>query len=259
MTQVSVIGAGPNGLSAAIHAAMAGFPVQVFEAEQIPGGAARTLPLTLPGYLHDFGSAVHPMAAGSPFFRSLSLENYGLTWVHPEIPLAHPFDDGSAVVLYRDLAETAPNLGLDSPTWLRLMRPLVNHWWDFTEDALSPMLRFPNQPWLMARFGFNIPREVIEIVNFTSTAVSVTDKPDLLQIGRAAGDPTPTASRSVMFADGWRDTPIYQREELRQGHKIAGPAIVEEAASVTVLNPGQSLSVDAYGNLLLETARGTAS
>jgi phytoene dehydrogenase-like protein len=155
VTQVSVIGAGPNGLSAAIHAAMAGFPVEVFEAEAIPGGAARTLPLTLPGYLHDFGSAVHPMAAGSPFFRSLSLENHGLSWLHAEIPLAHPFDDGSAVVLYRDLAETAPNLGLDSKIWLRIMRPLANNWWSFAEDALTPILRFPNQPVLMARFGLN--------------------------------------------------------------------------------------------------------
>ena len=155
MSQVSVIGAGPNGLSAAIHAAMAGFPVEVFEAETIPGGAARTLPLTLPGYLHDFGSAVHPMAAGSPFFRSLALERYGLTWIQPEIPLAHPFDDGTAVVLYRDLQQSAPNLGLDSPRWIRLMRPLASRWWDLAEDALSPMLRFPNQPFLMARFGLN--------------------------------------------------------------------------------------------------------
>lgn len=153
VTQVSVIGAGPNGLSAAIHAAMAGFPVDVFEAESIPGGAARTLSLTLPGYLHDFGSAVHPMAAGSPFFRSLELERFGLSWLHAEIPLAHPFDDGSAVVLYRDLAATAPNLGLDSKTWLRLMRPFADNWWGFAEDALAPMLRLPNQPFLMARFG----------------------------------------------------------------------------------------------------------
>lgn len=132
---------------------MAGFPVEVFEAEDIPGGAARTMPLTLPGYLHDFGSAVHPMAAGSPFFRSLDLERFGLSWLHAEIPLAHPFDDGYAAVLYRDIAATAPGLGLDSKAWLRLIGPLANDWWNFAEDALSPMLRLPNRPFPIARFG----------------------------------------------------------------------------------------------------------
>jgi N-methylhydantoinase A len=105
----------------------------------------------------------------------------------------------------------------------------------------------------LARFGFNIPREVIEIVNFSSTVVSVTDKPDLLPIAKADGPPVQATSRQVMFAGGWQDTPIFRREDLRQGHRIDGPAVVEEAASVTVLNPGQTLSVDAYGNLLLGT------
>ncbi len=155
VSQVYVIGAGPNGLSAAIHAAMAGFPVEVFEAEAIPGGAARTLPLTLPGYLHDFGSAVHPMAAGSPFFRSLNLERFGLAWLHAEIPLAHPFDDGSPVCLFRDLPQTAAQLGVDGPNWQRILNPLASQWWTFAEDALSPILRFPNQPYLMLRFGLN--------------------------------------------------------------------------------------------------------
>ena len=98
----NVIGAGPNGLAAAIVLAQAGFNVQVFEAEPQPGGAARTLPLTLPGFLHDFGSAVHPMAVGSPFFSSLPLTKYGLEWIHPSAPLAHPLDDGTAVILERE-------------------------------------------------------------------------------------------------------------------------------------------------------------
>src|SRR5208283_4930770 len=87
--RAAVIGAGPNGLAAAIVLAQAGLLVDVFEAELQPGGAARTLPLTLPGFLHDFGSAVHPMAAGSPFFCSLPLQNYGLVWIHSPAPLAH--------------------------------------------------------------------------------------------------------------------------------------------------------------------------
>src|SRR5579859_4446726 len=98
-----VIGAGPNGLAAAIVLAQRGIQTDVFEAEPQPGGAARTLDLTLPGFHHDFGSAVHPLAAGSPFFSSLPLPSHGLHWIHSPAPLAHPFDDGTALLLERDL------------------------------------------------------------------------------------------------------------------------------------------------------------
>jgi phytoene dehydrogenase-like protein len=155
MHRAYVIGSGPNGLSAAIHAAQAGMAVEVFEAESIPGGAARTLPLTLPGFLHDFGSAVHPMGAGSPFFRTLALEQHGLEWIHGEIPVAHPLDDGTAVVLHRDLDETSTALGIDGPHWRRLIHPLADRWDEFAADALGPLLQLPNQPFLMARFGLN--------------------------------------------------------------------------------------------------------
>ena len=103
MKRACVIGSGPNGLSAAIVLAKAGIRVEVFEAEAEPGGAVRTMPLTQPGFLHDFGSAVYPFAVGSPFFSSLPLADFGLEWVHGEAPLAHPLDDGSAVVLDQDL------------------------------------------------------------------------------------------------------------------------------------------------------------
>src|ERR1019366_5846857 len=89
--------ASPNGRAAAIVLAQAGMQVDVFEAEAQPGGGARTLELTLPGFYHDFGSAVHPMAVASPFFSSLPLRNHGLEWIHPAAPLAHPFDDGTAI------------------------------------------------------------------------------------------------------------------------------------------------------------------
>src|ERR1700719_4396026 len=98
-----VIGAGPNGLSAAIVLAQAGLQVDVLEAEPTPGGAARTLGLTSPGFRHDFGSAVFPLGAGSPFFSSLPLSDYGLQWIHSPAPVAHPFDDGTAVGLEREL------------------------------------------------------------------------------------------------------------------------------------------------------------
>ena len=102
-SRAGVIGAGPNGLATAIVLAQAGLAVDVFEAEAQPGGAARTLELTEPGFLHDFGSAVHPLAIGSPFFSSLPLQSHGLDWIHSPATLAHPFDDGTAITLERDL------------------------------------------------------------------------------------------------------------------------------------------------------------
>src|SRR5213596_4173947 len=112
-----VIGAGPNGLAAAIVLAQAGMKVDVFEAEPISGGAARTLELTIRGFLHDFGSAVHPLAVGSPFFSSLPLHDYGLEWIHSPAPLAHPLNDGTAVILERDLSDTEASLGVDGNAW----------------------------------------------------------------------------------------------------------------------------------------------
>jgi phytoene dehydrogenase-like protein len=153
MKRAYVIGSGPNGLAAAIVLAQAGLSVEVFEAEPDPGGATRTLPLTLPGFLHDFGSAVHPLAAGSPFFTTLPLDHYGLQWVHGEAPLAHPLDDGTAVVLERDLADAERELGADGAPWRRLMQPFADHWSEFAADTLGPVLRIPHHPFLMARFG----------------------------------------------------------------------------------------------------------
>ncbi len=153
MKRACVIGSGPNGLAAAIVLAQAGLSVEVFEAQAEPGGAARTLPLTLPGFLHDFGSAVHPLAVGSPFFSSLPLGDYGLEWIHGDAPLAHPLDDGTAVVLERDLGDAERVLGADGKAWRRFMQPMVDHWRQFAEDALAPAVHVPHHPFLMARFG----------------------------------------------------------------------------------------------------------
>ena len=153
MSRAGVIGAGPNGLAAAIVLAQAGLDVEVYEAEAEPGGATRSLPLTLPGFLHDFGSAVHPFAVGSPFFSSLPLDEYGLEWVHGEAPVAHPLDDETAVVLERNLDDAERGLGVDGRAWRKLMQPFVEHWSGFAEDVLGPVLRIPKHPLRMSRFG----------------------------------------------------------------------------------------------------------
>jgi len=153
MKRACIIGSGPNGLSAAIALAQAGVETEVFEAENIAGGGARTLPLTLPGFMHDFGSAVHPMAVGSPFFATLPLGDYGLEWIHGDYPLAHPLDDGSAVLLHRDLADQDRELGPDAKAWRKLVQPIVDNWDLFAQEALGPVIRVPRHPWLMARFG----------------------------------------------------------------------------------------------------------
>jgi len=153
MKRARVVGSGPNGLSAAIALAQAGVDVEIFEAETVPGGGARTLPLTLPGFMHDFGSAVHPTAAGSPFFQTLPLADNGLEWIHGDFPLAHPLDDGTAVVLHRDLADQDREFGVDAKAWRSLLQPIVDNWELFAQEALGPVLRVPRHPLLMARFG----------------------------------------------------------------------------------------------------------
>jgi phytoene dehydrogenase-like protein len=151
--RAAVIGGGPNGLAAAITLAQHGVHVDVFEAEPQAGGAVRTLELTLPGFLHDFGSAVHPLAAGSPFFSSLPLQDHGLDWIHSPAPLAHPFDDGTAITLERDLHNAESVLGPDGKRWRRLMQPFVNRWSVLSAEILRPLHVLTAHPFLLARFA----------------------------------------------------------------------------------------------------------
>ncbi|HVB85799.1 MAG TPA: NAD(P)/FAD-dependent oxidoreductase, partial [Candidatus Dormibacteraeota bacterium] len=149
-----VIGSGPNGLAAAITLAEAGHSVVVYEAENSIGGGLRSAQLTLPGFVHDICAAVHPMAASSQFFRHLNLEKYGLRWIFPEAELAHPFDDGTAILITRSLAETSAQFGPDAPRVRHLLAPLVSHWDELASDILHPA-RMPRHPFLGSRFGLN--------------------------------------------------------------------------------------------------------
>lgn len=148
-----VIGSGPNGLSAAIELARAGLKVRIHEAEPTIGGGARSAALTLPGFLHDICSAIHPLGAASPYFRALPLKEHGLEWIQAEIPLAHPLDDGTAVALRRSVEDTARGLGDDGGAYRRIIAPVVADWEALLAEIQRPMLHLPRHPVLLARFG----------------------------------------------------------------------------------------------------------
>ncbi|MEA2661719.1 MAG: hypothetical protein QOH08_1291, partial [Chloroflexota bacterium] len=153
MTDAEIIGSGPNGLAAAIELARAGLRVRVHEAEPTIGGGTRSAELTLPGFVNDLCSAIHPLGAGSPYFRTLPLKEHGLEWIHPDVPLAHPLDDGTAAILHRSVAETATGLGADAAAYTRLVGPLVARWDELLGEVMRPMLHLPRHPFLLARFG----------------------------------------------------------------------------------------------------------
>ncbi|MFI0938326.1 phytoene desaturase family protein [Streptomyces sp. NPDC021020] len=150
-----VVGAGPNGLTAAVELARAGLSVQIYEAADTVGGGARTEELTLPGFRHDPCSAVHPFGIGSPAFQALPLARHGLEWLHPDIPMAHPFPDGTAAVLARSVGETAASLGpRDAGTYRRLMAPYTGHWESIAADFFRPQWSgIPRDPYRFVRFG----------------------------------------------------------------------------------------------------------
>src|SRR5438128_8144970 len=201
MADAIVVGAGPNGLSAAIELARNGRSVAVYEANDTIGGGCRSAALTLPGFLHDVCSAFHPMGAASPFFRALDLGREGLEWIEPPAALAHPLDDGTAVLLERSIDATASGLGADARAYRRLVAPLVPEWNDLAADALGPLIRFPRHPFVMAPLGLPgaLPARLLARVAFSGVRARA------LFAGLAAHSVLPldaplTASFSLMFA-----------------------------------------------------------
>lgn len=149
-----VVGSGPNGLAAAIRLQQQGLSVLLLEGKASIGGGLRSAELTLPGFLHDICSAIHPLAMASPFFRSLPLDKFGLHFIIPPVAAAHPLDDGTAAALMQNLLETAATLGEDAQAYTRLLQPLIQNWAHLLPDLLAP-LRIPQKPFAFARFGLN--------------------------------------------------------------------------------------------------------
>jgi phytoene dehydrogenase-like protein len=149
-----VVGAGPNGLAAAIMLQRERLSVLLIESSSLAGGGMRTAELTLPGFKHDICSAVHPLAVASPFFNSLPLEQFGLKFIYPEYPAAHPLDDGSAAVVKKSVDETAALLGGDGGVYKQVVGTTVNNWPELSRDILGP-LRFPKHPIPYVKFGSN--------------------------------------------------------------------------------------------------------
>ncbi|MFM7140392.1 MAG: phytoene desaturase family protein, partial [Alphaproteobacteria bacterium] len=147
-----VVGSGPNGLSAAVELAREGAKVLVLEAARTIGGGTRTEELTLPGFRHDVCSAAHPMGILSPFFRSLPLADHGLEWIRPTASVAHPLDDGPALLLRRSVDATCQDLGEDAGAWRRIVEPLLDDPHALLGDILGP-LGWPSRPIAFARFG----------------------------------------------------------------------------------------------------------
>ena len=148
-----VVGSGPNGLAAAVALAQHGIKVTVLEAADEIGGGTRSGEAIVAGLLHDHCSAIHPMAVGSTFLNSLGLERLGLQWRWPEIDCVHPLDGGTAGVLHRSVQATADGLGVDGPRWRRFFGWPSTNFDTLADDIMGPLLRWPDHPLALARFG----------------------------------------------------------------------------------------------------------
>lgn len=214
-----IVGAGPNGLAAAIHLARQGIDVHVLEAQDTIGGGVRSGELTVPGVIHDHCSAFHPLGVGSPFWKEIQLESYGLAWKWPEADCAHPLDDGSAGMLYQSVAKTANGLGADRRRWRAAVGGLAKGFDDLADDLLRPVINIPRHPVRLALFG---PRAVLP-----ATAVAGyfrTEKARALYGGAAAHaftrlDRPLTASLGLMI--------------LASGHRYGWPVAEGGSGAIT--------------------------
>ncbi len=265
-----VIGAGPNGLAAAITLARAGLSVVVFEAKDTIGGGSRSRELSLPGFVHDVCSAIHPYAVASPFFRSIPLEQYGVEWIHSPAPLAHPLPGGRVAVLERGFSDLARTLGADARAWRRLLAPQIARWDALVDGALGPirplhMARRPVQALVLARFGLY----ALQSVRGLAERVFTDDPARALLAGIAAHamlplDRAPTAAAGVLMATmahevGW---PMARGGSQRIVDALAaylrelGGEIITEApvAALDELPPARAVLADVTPRQLLRMA-----
>jgi len=259
-----IVGAGPNGLAAAINLIRRFSSVLLVEAADTIGGGVRSAELTLPGFTHDICSAIHPLAMVSPFFRKLEL---GLDWIQPEIPLAHPFHDGTALSLHRDISVTADVLGADGKAYTRLIKPFVENHEQLFSDILKP-LHFPANPLLLARFGFHGLRSLKNLTegNFredrtralfaglAAHAMIPLDKPATAAFGmilailaHCVGWPL-VRGGSQKFADALADCFRDRGGEIVTGKRIGSLGDLPAARSYFFdVTPRQLLSIDGLG------------
>ena len=189
MKRAVVIGSGPNGLAAAITMARAGWEVTVHEAVSTVGGGVRSEELTLPGFMHDVCSAIHPLGRDSPFFRDLELP---VAWVQPDAPAAHPLDDGTAVTTERSLLATAERLGEDRGAYVRLFNRVVSHWSDFEAVVLGPFLPRPNR--LLHAIDLSVARAGLSSAQGLAERLG-SDRARALLAGHAAHSMLPLETR----------------------------------------------------------------
>lgn len=260
----AVIGAGPNGLAAAITLARAGRSVVVFEQSSRVGGGLRSDALTLPGFVHDVYSSVYPLGVASPFFASLPLQSLGVEWAHPPLPVAHPLDGTDAVVMSRSVSETAADLGDDRVAYARLFEPLADQWEALVEEILAPP-HVPRHPWLLARFG----RDALQPAAAMATRRFRGARARALFAGLAAHsalrlDARPSAAVGVLLgtlahAVGW---PFVRGGASRLANALAaeftrlgGTIVTDHAvASIDALPPTRSILCDVTPRQLVSIA-----
>ena len=259
-----VVGSGPNGLTAAAVLARAGLSVVVMEAQDEVGGGTRSLELTLPGFLHDHCSAVHPLGVASPAFRHLDLERHGLAWLHPDVAAAHPLDDGRAALMTRSIEETADSMGADRDAWKSLIGPVVKDWATWSDTWLSPMIRLPRRPFTLlrsaphavlpavtvARRSFEADAAKAAFAGFSAHSIASLEQPMTGAAGllfnaalHAVGMPVAKGG-SQAIADSLASVIRENGGEIRTGTAIKDLGDLPPArVTLFDVNPGQALAI----------------